>query len=74
MATLYFMTNADSGSGSLRQALANAAPGDSVTPDPGVAWGGNVIAVALASPLVIAKDVTCDGGEFWIELDGQGTV
>lgn len=74
MATLYFTTNADSGSGSLRQALANAAPGDSVTPDPGVAWGGNVIAVALASPLVITKDVTCDGGGFWIELDGQGTV
>ena len=30
MATLYFTTNADSGSGSLRQALANAAPGEPV--------------------------------------------
>ena len=74
MATIYFTTNADSGSGSLRQALANAAPGDSVTPDPGVAWGGDVIAVTLASPLVITKDITCDGGLFWIELDGQAAV
>ena len=31
MATIYFTTNADSGSGSLRQALANAAPGDELS-------------------------------------------
>ena len=56
--TASIVTNSnDSGPGSLRQALADAAAGDTITFDPSLAG----MTIHLASTLVIDKDITIDG-------------
>lgn len=71
MATVYFTTNADSGSGSLRSAISNAADGDTIMPDPNVFTSGPVV-IALSSYLpIFPSNATLDGGEIGIVLDGQ---
>lgn len=69
-ATLTVTNTADSGAGSLRNALASAAAGDIVVFAPGVTG-----AIALASTLTIAQPVTIQGpGAALLALDGQSTV
>lgn len=72
MATLYFTSNADSGSGTLRAAIASAEAGDVIMPDPNVFTSGP-ITIALSSVLINTTDITIDGGELGIVLDGQNT-
>ncbi|MBQ9875369.1 MAG: hypothetical protein IJM30_13020 [Thermoguttaceae bacterium] len=71
MATVYFTNNSDSGDGSLRAALASASAGDTIAPDPNVAWNGD-IEIALESVLP-SKSISIVGTpEHRIVLNGQG--
>lgn len=71
MATIYFTSNADSGSGTLRAALNSAEAGDVIMPDPEVFTSGPV-EIALSSYLpVFPNNATLDGGEIGIVIDGQ---
>lgn len=72
MATVYFTSNADSGSGTLRAALSSAEAGDVIMPDPNVFTSGPVV-ISCSSSLVTQLDVTIDGGTLGIVLDGQGS-
>ena len=74
MATIYFSSNADSGDGTLRYAIASAESGDTITYDPNVFTSGPVV-IPLSSALIatINKTLTIDGGELGIVLDGQQT-
>lgn len=70
MATVYFTTNADSGSGSLRAAISSAEAGDVIMPDPEVFTSGPVV-IACSSALITQAGITVDGGSLGIVLDGQ---
>lgn len=72
MATAYFTSNADSGSGTLRAAIASAVEGDVIAPDPDVFTSGP-ITIALSSVLINTTGITIDGGSIGIVLDGQNT-
>ncbi len=77
-ATLIVTNNADSGAGSLRDTLAIASAGDTITFDPSLA--GQTI--ALASTLMLDRDVTIDGSALTTQVtisgdttgDGTGDV
>jgi hypothetical protein len=73
MATVYFTNNADSGDGSLRDALLTAASGDIVTYADGYFDGSDEITISLSSRLAITKDVVLDARGKRIVLDGQFT-
>ncbi|MBB6564342.1 hypothetical protein HNP48_007069, partial [Acidovorax soli] len=63
LATITVTTGADAGAGSLRQAIASATTGDTIT------FAGGVTTVTLSSgQLVINKNLTIDG-----DLDNNGT-
>jgi len=66
-ASITVTSGADSGSGSLREALANVCAGGTITFD-------NDYHILLDSTLAITKDLTIDGAGHKIELDGQNTV
>lgn len=71
MATIYFTSNADSGSGTLRAALNSAEAGDVIMPDPNVFTSGPVV-IAISSTLpAFPNNATLDGGELGIVIDGQ---
>lgn len=71
MATVYFTSNADSGSGTLRAAINSAKEGDTITYDPTVFTTGPVV-ISLSSYLpILPKNATLDGGSMGIVLDGQ---
>ena len=72
MATVYFTSNADSGSGTLRAAIASAEDGDTITYDPTIFTSGPIV-ISISSALIAAtnKTLTIDGGELGIVLDGQ---
>ena len=73
MATIYFTSNADSGSGTLRAAISSAESGDTITYDPNVFTSGPIV-ISISSALITAnKNLTFDGGELGIVLDGQQT-
>ena len=73
MATIYFTSNADSGSGTLRAAISSAEAGDVIMPDPNVFTSGPIV-IPVSSALIAAnKNLTFDGGELGIVLDGQQT-
>lgn len=72
MSTRYFTNNAATGSGSLVDAVKNAAPGDVVRPDPAVFERGATIEIALASQLNVGKNLTLDASPFRVRLDGGG--
>ncbi len=74
MATVYFTNNADSGDGSLRAAISAAASGDVVTYSDSAFANTDDIVIPLSSVLVTPtyKDITIDGREKRIVLDGQG--
>ncbi len=59
MATIIVTSLNDSGAGSLRQAIIDAAAGDTIQFDPSLGGG----TIALASELLIDKDLTIDGDE-----------
>lgn len=73
MATIYFTNNADSGDGSLRDALAAASPSDVVTYADGYFDGSDEIVISLSSRVAITKDVVLDARDKRIVLDGQFT-
>src|SRR5262245_25786601 len=69
-ATLVVTNLNDSGSGSLRDALASAAASDTITFAPGLAGS-----IPLASPLTISQTITIQGpGAVTLALDGQTNV
>lgn len=71
MATIYFTSNADSGSGTLREAISNAESGDTIAPDPTVFTTGPIV-ISLSSYLpILPMNATLDGGSLGIVLDGQ---
>lgn len=71
MATVYFTSNADSGSGTLRAAINSAESGDTITYDPTVFTTGPIV-VSISSTLPSFPDnITLDGGELGIVIDGQ---
>jgi len=71
-ATLTVMNANDSGSGSLRQAIADAASGETITFDSALAGA----TIALNSQLTINKDLTIDGSGLssHVILSGQNTT
>ncbi len=71
-ATRTVTTAAGSGPGSLRQVIADAAPGDTITFGPGLAGA----TIALSSPLAIGADLTIDGSALSapITLSGADAV
>lgn len=74
MATVYFTNNADSGDGSLRNAIAAAADGDVITYDDTAFSDTEDISIFLSSELATfsTKEVSLDGREKRIVLCGQG--
>ncbi len=60
--------NADSGVGSLRQAIANAQVGDTIV------FASNVTSITLNSPVVVPsnRNLTIDGGAAGVTLNGTG--
>ncbi len=66
-ATTIVTNNADSGPGSLRNAIANAANGDIITFD-------NDYTITLASQLEINKDITITGAGHHITISGNNAV
>jgi hypothetical protein len=66
-ASITVTSGADSGTGSLREALANVCPGGTIT-------FNNDYTILLNSTLAITKNLTIDGAGHTIVLDGQDTV
>jgi predicted outer membrane repeat protein len=66
-ATITVTTNADSGAGSLRQAIADAAVGDTIT------FGGDMT-ITLSSQLTISKSLTIDGQIHQVIVSGNHAV
>ena len=62
MSEIIVTTTADSGAGSLRQAIADAQDGDVILFDPLVFPEGETTTILLASQLSLAADVTIDAG------------
>ena len=73
MAIIYFTSNADSGSGTLRAAINSAESGDVIMPDPNVFTSGPIVIPISSTFLMVNKSLTIDGGDLGIELDGQQT-
>lgn len=71
MATIYFTSNADSGSGTLRAAISSAEAGDVIMPDPNVFTSGPVVIVISSTLPTFPNNATLDGGDLGIVLDGQ---
>jgi hypothetical protein len=65
-------TAADSGLGSLRQALVDAQPGDTIHFDPAVFPASRPVTITLAAPLadIHTERLTIDGSDSWVVLDG----
>ena len=68
MAEIYVTSTADSGAGSLRQAIADAQDGDVILFDADVFPAGQTTSILLSSYLVINKNVSIYGGV----SDGEG--
>lgn len=73
MATVYFTNNSDSGDGSLRAAIESASAGDTIAPDPNVAWNGD-IEIALSSALSSKSIVLTGSASRRIILNAQGAT
>lgn len=71
MGEIYVTTTADSGAGSLRQAIVDARDGDVILFDPTVFPHGTTTAILLSSFLNTTKNIEIDGGGR-VVLDGQG--
>lgn len=73
MAEIYVTSTADSGSGSLRQAIADAQDGDRILFDETVFPAGIATSIYLSSFLSVAKDIEIDG-DGRVEIDGQNAT
>lgn len=73
MATLYFTSNADSGDGTLRDVMTNAADGDVISPDPVAFAGLDAITISLSSGLPLANVSIVGTPAQRIILDRQGS-
>jgi hypothetical protein len=64
---------ADSGPGSLRQALADVEPGDTIHFDPAVFLASRPVTITLTAPLadIHTEGLTIDGSDSWVVLDGS---
>ena len=65
---IYFTNTANSGAGSLRQAILDAQPGDVVAPDPTVFGAGESVTISLSSRLDVRKALTLSGGSTRLTL------
>lgn len=74
MATLYFTSNADSGDGTLRDVMTNAADGDVISPDPVAFAGLAAITISLSSALPLVSCTIAGTPTQRIVLDGQGSA
>ena len=73
MATIYFTSNADSGDGTLRDAMTNASDGDIIAPDPTAFSGLSEVVIALSSGLPLASVSIVGSPSQRIILDRQGS-
>lgn len=73
MATIYFTSNADSGDGTLRDAMTNASDGDIIAPDPTAFSGLSEVVIALSSGLPLASVSIVGSPTQRIILDRQGS-
>ena len=73
MATIYFTSNADSGDGTLRDAMTNASDGDIIAPDTTAFSGLSEIVIALSSGLPLASVSIVGSPSQRIVLDRQGS-
>ena len=74
MAQLYFTSNADSGDGTLRDVMTNAADGDVISPDPVAFAGLAAITISLSSALPLVSCTIAGTPTQRIVLDGQGSA
>ena len=74
MAQLYFTSNADSGDGTLRAVMTNAADGDVISPDPVAFAGLAAITISLSSALPLVSCTIAGTPTQRIVLDGQGSA
>ena len=73
MATIYFTSNADSGDGTLRDAMTNASDGDIIAPDTTAFSGLSEVVIALSSGLPLASVSIVGSPSQRIILDRQGS-
>ena len=73
MATIYFSSNADSGDGTLRDAMTNASDGDVIMPDPVAFADAGDITISLSSGLPLASVSIVGAAAQRIILDRQGS-
>lgn len=71
MATIYFSNNADSGDGTLRDAMTNASDGDVIMPDPVAFADAGDITISLSSGLPLASVSIVGSAAQRIILDRQ---
>ena len=71
MATIYFTSNADSGDGTLRDAMTNASDGDVIMPDPVAFADAGDITIILSSGLPLASVSIVGSASQRIILDRQ---
>ena len=71
MATIYFSSNADSGDGTLRDAMTNASDGDVIMPDPVAFADAGDITISLSSGLPLASVSIVGSASQRIILDRQ---
>lgn len=71
MATIYFTSNADSGDGTLRDAMTNASDGDVIMPDPVAFANSGDITISLSSGLPLASVSIVGSASQRIILDRQ---
>lgn len=69
MAIIYITSNASSGTGTLRQAILDASPGDVIKPAPELEGA----TITLASILNVSTAVTIEGGAKRLTIDGGGS-
>lgn len=74
MATLYFTSNADSGDGTLRAVMTDAAAADVIQPDPVAFAGVDAVTISLSSALPLVSCTIAGSATQRIVLDGQGSV
>ena len=73
MAEIIVTSTADSGAGSLRQAIADAQDGDVILFDVDIFPSNQTTTILLSSTLSIAKDIEVDG-DGRVEIDGQNAT
>ena len=74
LATWVVTSTADSGPGTLREALQNAVNGDTITFDPTIFPSGNPVTITLISPLSVITqgNLSIDGSNAGVTLTGSG--